>query len=311
MLSKIVSSFSLILCLCAVCFGTDYRQLQQQFQAAKTSDAKIQVLENFADKNPDLDQHDASLYQKIVEAEDNPAEFKADKVAQMVDLRVSTTTASGPAEDVESKIKSIKSSPLYKDNGTANGENWISKAFSRLLSRRDSEPPRIETPDVPGGGFSLGGAIFTYGFIGILVAAIIFFLILAFRHFSWKKSLKRKSSALLEEDEPERSADEWLRLAEGLTLQGRFREAVRCLYLACLLKIDEANVARFIRSETNWEHLARIQASPTRPPNLDMLAPTQSFDRIWYGHQVRGEQDVDQFKIWYEDVVKTLRAEAA
>jgi Domain of unknown function (DUF4129) len=311
MLSKIVSSFSLILCLSALCLSADYRQLQQQFQSAKTSDDKIQVLENFADKSPDLSQEDSSLYQQIVEAEDNPAEFKADKLQQMIDLRVSTMTAAPRTDDVESKIKSIKSSPLYKDTGTANEENWLSKAFSRLFANRDSQPSSPATPEIPGGTVSLGSAIFTYGLIGILVAAVIFFLVLAFRHFSWQKKLKRKSSALLEEDEPERSADEWLRLAEGLTLQGRYREAVRCLYLACLLKIDEANVARFVRAETNWEHLARIQASPTRPASLDMLAPTQSFDRIWYGHQVRGEQDVDQFKIWYEEVVKTLRAEAA
>jgi hypothetical protein len=152
------------------------------------------------------------------------------------------------------------------------------------------------------------GGLFKFLLIGLLVAAVIFFLVLAFRHFSWKKTLKRKSSALLEEDEPERSADEWLRLAEGLSLQGRYREAVRCLYLACLLRIDEAKVARFIRSETNWEHLARIQASAKRPPSLDILAPTRAFDQIWYGHRVRGEADVDQFKIWYEEVVASLRA---
>ncbi|HEY3780611.1 MAG TPA: DUF4129 domain-containing protein [Fimbriimonadaceae bacterium] len=316
MLSKIVSSFSLSLCLCGICWATGYLQLRQQFEAAGTSDAKIEVLEKFYQDNPNLSEHDPALAQKIEEANDDPDQFKPAEVDSMLALRASVLTEGAPAtNNVESQIKSIKSSPLYKDTGTGNDENWLSKAFSRLFNRHSGEDPR--KPDIPEmqapnlGGIGLVSKLFIYGLIGLLIAAVIFFLVLAFRHFKWKKTLKHKASALLEEDEPERSADEWLRLAEGLSLQGRFREAVRCLYLACLLRIDEAKVARFIRSETNWEHLARIQASPKRPPSLDMLSPTKSFDRIWYGHQVRGAADVDQFKIWYEEVVASLRAAEA
>ena len=113
---------------------------------------------------------------------------------------------------------------------------------------------------------------------------------------------------MLEDDEPERSLDEWLAEADTLQAQGRYREAVRALYLASLLRFDEARVARFQRGQTNWEHLTRIEASPTMPKDLDFRATTRLFDRIWYGRIVRGKEDVDQFRAWYLNITNTLRA---
>jgi hypothetical protein len=81
--------------------------------------------------------------------------------------------------------------------------------------------------------------------------------------------------------------------------------------LACLLRFDEHGVARFDRGQTNWEHLARVEASPKRPPSLDFRRATQAFDRIWYGFQCLGAPDVADFRGWYEDVRRALAKEAA
>ena len=94
----------------------------------------------------------------------------------------------------------------------------------------------------------------------------------------------RRKAVLVEEEEAPRSADAWLDEANALIAQGRFREAVRGLYVAGLMRFDEAGVARFDRHQTNWEHLRRIEASPKRPPGTDVRAATGRFDRVWYGH---------------------------
>jgi hypothetical protein len=86
---------------------------------------------------------------------------------------------------------------------------------------------------------------------------------------------------------------------------------VRCLYLACLLRLDDAGVARFDRSETNWEHLYRIERSPSKPTGLGFRAPTIAFDRVWYGHNVRGLSDVHEFRMWYVGVQEALKERAA
>jgi len=209
---------------------------------------------------------------------------------------------------VERKAKEIKASPIYRDTGNVSQSNWIGRAFERLgewLSKPFSKgssslnPATLNAP-------SLNARVFLWIMGGLLASLIIVFLIFVIRQVNWTRTLRRKATALLGEDEPDRNVDEWLNLAEALTKQGRYREAVRCLYLATLLRFDEANVARFIRSETNWEHLARIQASPNRPADIDFLPPTQAFDLIWYGQRVRGIEDVDQFRIWYGQASKSL-----
>jgi hypothetical protein len=147
---------------------------------------------------------------------------------------------------------------------------------------------------VPAMWFLIGGIILTFGYF-------------VFRHFTWKRALTRKAKAVLEEDEPERTLDEWLTLEDEHVAAGRYREAVRAMYLSCLLKFDEAGVARFIRGETNWEHLARISASAKKPESVDFRPPTQSFDRVWYGFHVKGIEDVEVFRSWYGQITEALR----
>jgi hypothetical protein len=136
-------------------------------------------------------------------------------------------------------------------------------------------------------------------------------VVYAINRFSWSKRLERRAKALLDEDEPERSLDEWLEMADKLEREGKYREAVRSLYLACLLKIDEARIARFERSQTNWEHLARIEASPRRPAELEFREATMAFDHIWYGMRVDGSTDVMRFRNWYRQVTEAVKPKAA
>lgn len=216
------------------------------------------------------------------------------------------------SDDPVALAKEIKSSPMYKDPGLKSEANWLSSAANRLNNIQPScdscnaDVPNVNGVDAPDIGNWLTIVMWT-----VLGGGVIAFGVFAYKRFSWSLKLERKAKALLDEDEPERTLDEWLERADLLEKQGKHREAVRCLYLACLLKIDEARIERFERSQTNWEHLARIEASPRRPANLNFRAPTQAFDQIWYGMRVNGAEDVAKFRAWYRQVTEAVRPKAA
>lgn len=227
----------------------------------------------------------------------------ADRLIAMVELRA---MLENPAKEIDPKalLTAIKSSPLYGDRGVEKeGGNWMARALDRLKNLK----PNWEMPQIRPRGGPISGPWIIYLLWGLLGCALVALGYFAFRHLDWKARLARRTKAILEEDEPERTLDEWLRVAEELTAAGKYREAVRALYLACLLQFDEHRVARFVRHETNWEHLARIEASERKPAELDFREPTKAFDQIWYGFRVNGVTDVERFRGWYSQIVGALR----
>lgn len=209
----------------------------------------------------------------------------------------------------QTEITSIKRGPLYRDPGVKQASNWLADALSRLKNL-------IFRPNLPEGNIGptspsfLGNILVTlvWVIIGLAALALVW---LAVTQITWKKRLSRKAREIVEEDEPERSLDEWLDQADLLAASGEFRKAVRALYLACLLKFDEARVARFDRGQTNWEHLSRIQNSPRLPLGIDFRGTTKRFDQIWYGFAPCNLSDVNQFREWYASLKNALRETAA
>lgn len=216
---------------------------------------------------------------------------------------------SGKVSNPSETAKKILSDKNFIDRGDLRNRNWFTHAtenVGRAISKWLEEMfKRQQAP----AGISLISPAVTVLFWALIIAAILAFLYFALKNFAWGASSrfrKRTVGGLLDEDEPDRTADEWLERADALAAKGEHRQAVRCLYLACLVRIDEANIARFIRAQTNWEHLRRIEDSPRRPANLDFRPTTQHFDEVWYGFKVKGESDVQQFRAFYVDLMKIL-----
>ena len=200
----------------------------------------------------------------------------------------------------------IKSSHLFRDSGSREGNSWLKNALDQLHFNMP-QPTSSSNSAIP----DIFGTLLVYlvwGAIGVAVGILIY---VAVKHVNWKKSLRRKASSIVEEDEPERSLDEWLGLADQLTSEGRYREAVRALYIACLLRFDEARVARFDRGQTNWEHLRRIETSHRLPAGIDFRETTRQFDRIWYGFAKTGLESVAQFRDSYTRIKTATEAVAA
>lgn len=293
-IAKLASSFSLLL-LVALCWSSTYRDLARALESATTPSQVERITEDFYDLL-DNDSHLADAVDALGDGT-TVQEFK-----RMVDLRV--VGEAPPEKGADQQAKEIKSSPLYRDPGLQEQSNWLSGAMERIANLI----PRNEgRPDVNMPAMAVPGWIVPMVWV-ILAALVLVIGYFVLKHVSWKRALKRKAKAVLEDDEPERTLDEWLALADGHLAEGRYREAVRAMYLSCLLKFDEAGIARFIRGETNWEHLARISSSVKKPESVDFRPPTQAFDRIWYGYHIRGREDVEQFRVWYQQIVEALRS---
>jgi hypothetical protein len=304
MVGRIALTFSLFfISVCAVLAGP-YADLDRQLKLARSEDEQSKILQAspLVQKDPKLSSY---LIDDPDAHTDPPSGPRA--AAEVIELRAmaETTTEHGNARDVASQIKH---NPFYADPGERESTNWLGRAFQRLRNLHWDRPkPKMTTPNL---GF-LGDWFILFSWF-VLGVAVLCFLLYAAKNVDFSKlGFKRKAKTLLEEAEPDRTLDEWLSLADQLEAEGRYREAVRGLYLACLLKLDEARVARFDRGQTNWEHLARFEASPKRPVGLEFRKPTQAFDLIWYGHRVNGSEDVNRFRQWYRQIVEATKDLAA
>ncbi len=301
-----------ILCAALACFfastalAGSYSDLAKQLKSSKSREAAFGIIKQIRPTlgvNKDLDDD----LEAVNESESDKERRAA--IGDLIDqIELFAMNESVPAsESVNVTARKIKLARVYRDAGVKGSSNWLAQALERLRNIHwDLPEPKANRPM-----FGSLGKWAIYVVWGILAAVVLCLLFFAARHVRWKATLRRKSRALLEDDEPDHSLDEWLALADEHAKAGRHREAIRGLYLACLLRYDEQLVARFDRGQTNWEHLARIQASPKYPTIPDFRATTQAFDRAWYGHQVRGKEDVDKFRAWYQELSRAFVKEAA
>lgn len=282
-------------------------ELLERLEAVESREQRLAIIDQLqATHLPEI------ARERFREAKQNRMHGDIRNLMQALELGAYVEESSRKGKPAVDKARRIKESPLYRDAEKEKESNWLSRSFealgealSRLFNRRQEQRDSTASPSAPSGQWLV------YTMWGVLGVAAAVLLVLAARYFVFKRSLTRKAKALMEEDEPERTLDEWLALADQLTSEGKHREAVRCLYLACLLKFDEAGVARFRRGQTNWEHFTRIVTSPKHPEGLDFRAPTQAFDRVWYGMHVEGGADVERFKAWYRTVADSLRPKEA
>lgn len=99
------------------------------------------------------------------------------------------------------------------------------------------------------------------------------------------------------------SAGQAFERAQTLSAGGDLRSAVRYLYLATLLTLDEQGQLRYDRTRTNREYLTSVAQSPRLATTLGDIVDV--FDRVWYGQQTLEPDAYDR----YADQVQALRNE--
>lgn len=283
-------TFSFVFLL-ALCFGGTYRTLEATIKESKTPQRQLELVRDLSG-----DRSLARVAEKAL--------LDLDKRHQAEVLRSVTNTVHlralielGQASpNVQSLAARIKASPFYKDPGVRDESNWLMTALKRL---KNIQFPKFDPPDqLPQTAI---GEWLIWVLWGLLFIGVLAFLIFGIR-YGIKLKRKSKVSSLIEDEESDKSLDEWLATADRFEAEGKFREAIRSLYLACLLKIDEARIARFDRGQTNWEHLYRIESSPRRPETLDFRNPTKEFDLVWYGNKNATRAGLAQFRNWYCEI---------
>ena len=204
----------------------------------------------------------------------------------------------------QAKAKEILKNPLYRDAEVVEKKSWLEDALERFFDwlskffQPKARQDRVAMPMLP--------------FVQVVVWAVIILAVLAFLVFVAKQLLqakrrdRKKLGGLLDDDEPELAADEWLEKAAKLEAEGRFREAVRCLYLACLMRLDESGRIRFVRHQTNWEHLHRLLDKSGASGQV-MRPATQLFDHVWYGHEPATKENVAAMRGHYASVVEDIK----
>jgi hypothetical protein len=182
------------------------------------------------------------------------------------------------------------------------------KEIKRVEVRRQG--PQGEGPPEPGGGGGGGGSgvhvpsggadgFSTVGWLllaglGLAILAAALYLFLSSRRAGArtpkpaavmsKETLPTKNEAkqVLEE-----SPSELWRQADKLADDGRFREAVRVLYLAVLALLHRQQFIRFETTRTNGEYVRQVRLSEIAPPELHepFHELTNLFEAKWYGER--------------------------
>lgn len=84
------------------------------------------------------------------------------------------------------------------------------------------------------------------------------------------------------------SADQALEQAHTFSRSGDYRSAVRYLYLSSLLLLEERDLFRYDRTQTNQEYLRSLAGKPELAVVLEDVIDV--FDRVWYGYQSLDER---------------------
>lgn len=120
--------------------------------------------------------------------------------------------------------------------------------------------------------------------------ALAFLIILAGGILLWISSSSPEEEEKRVKAEPATPAEA---VAEGRQLMAEkdYRAAVRRLFLAALLTLDEQGVIHFDSALTNYELL---QNSPVRPSIAQNLAPVvATYERVWYGFEPLAATDYE------------------
>lgn len=276
----------------------DWTKLNEEFRKISNHDDAVARLEE-SDKATGSD-----LYDLIEQYHSSTAKKDKTLAFESIEHYLSANALSEKfqvATGADSRAKEIKKNPIYKAEKEVISSNWIQKLFERLRNafKNNSKEESKPTSPPPGWVFPLIQGLFIV-FCVAVVALLIFLLVKI--PWSWTsagRAKRMKRGGMLEAGEELLTEDEYLLEADRLVAEGRFREACRALYLASLLRIDKARIARFESTQTNWEHLRRIETSKSRPEQLQFRPATKAFDLAWYGYRVRSAEDVAIFRDTY------------
>jgi len=151
-------------------------------------------------------------------------------------------------------------------------------------------------PDDGDGGTA---ALLRYVLLGLGTAVLAAVLLYIARRLS--TSLVAETAVDADEaGELNLTATEALDRAQSLSTGGDYRTAVRYLYLAALLRLEERGLLRYDRSLTNREYLRSVRHIPQLAAILGPVVDL--FERVWYGFQPVDRKAYSEYTNWVTDL---------
>ncbi|MEZ2348430.1 DUF4129 domain-containing protein [Terriglobus sp. RCC_193] len=155
---------------------------------------------------------------------------------------------------------------------------WLSEKLARIF----------------GGAASLGRIAPWFGKTlewGSLLAAITLLVLWVYRTLDRQRTALGKLTGDVAKREAIEASRAWLELAQIHASNGEWRDAVRCLYWASIVLLEERRTLRRSETRTPREALQLLVVSPQlREP---LVAQTAAFERIWYGFANVAQEDYE------------------
>lgn len=193
--------------------------------------------------------------------------------------------------------------------GAGNGVGGLSRGeLDRLLNEsrfqyQDEAPPEFEnTPElnVP---MLMSPVLAQLIFLAISIAVVVAALFFLARGLD----LSRAQLPTEQAEQDPTTASQARDLALESETVGDYRAAIRYLYLASLLMLDERGVIHYNPTLTNREHLRQVANNPQLH---DLLRPVvQTFDHVWYGFAPVDEATYANFRAEVEQLRQITEGE--
>ncbi len=165
--------------------------------------------------------------------------------------------------------------------------------------RRALVPDQL--PQGAGAAAAIGSRIVVWAVVisgGVLLALLLSYWL---RTFFGGILANRLGRSLRNEQEIPASSAEARAQAHSMAGVGNYRAAVRQLYLAALLHLDEQGLLSFQSDQTNREFLA--QTSPGSTVRSHLQPAVETFDRVWYGEREPDQSTFESYRAEIDELM--------
>jgi hypothetical protein len=157
----------------------------------------------------------------------------------------------------------------------------------------------------------IGNVLYWFVVVAASAAAGAAIVSLAARLRLARSAAEPGGAALAAESYISATAGEWLDRAKMSAEKHDWRQAVRCLYMATLARLDDARLIRYELGITNWEYVSRVARAGTEKLCSPLRGLTARFDHVWYGGAETGESEYKASDTGYRAVVSALEERPA
>lgn len=184
------------------------------------------------------------------------------------------------------KLREILSREEYREQAVSERRNpimdWLSDGWNRLLEL-------LSGTEVPSGAPRALAYVLLVAVFALLAAGIA----LLARNLIVRRQAVRRIEMFRGDGELERSSRAQREAAEREAEQGRFEEAVRLMFLAMLLRMDELGWIRAEKWKTNLEYAEELAGR--RPEAVQSFSQAAGvFENVFYGQQSAGRGDYER-----------------